>query len=97
VTVTSPAPTHVATTAAQAVPPVHTTPVVITGAGWVRTFAAGNGKPITVDGHVIGTGGSTPAKTTCGKHAIAVGSGRAHTYNVPCNNSVITVGSPDGT
>ena len=53
VTVTSPAPTHLATTAAQGVPPIHTTPVVITGAGWLRTFAAGNGKPITVDGHVI--------------------------------------------
>lgn len=62
--------------------------------GILRTFAAGTGKPISVDGRQIGYGGSGPT-TTCGKHSIAVGTGRARTYDVPCNGS-ITVGSPDG-
>lgn len=79
------------TTAVAAAPP----PPVAKADGMLQTFAAGNGKPVFVDGKQVGLGG-TRIKTTCGKHAISVGSGRAKTVDVPCTGAAITVGSPDG-
>ena len=74
---------------------VHAAPAAPRGHGFLQTFAIGHGKTITVDGKPAGVGGSH-VKVACGKHSIAVGSGRARSYDVPCNGSVITVGTPDG-
>jgi len=63
--------------------------------GAVQTWAVGNGKPIYVDGKQVGVGGAR-VKTACGKHAVAVGTGRAKTYDIPCNGAAIVVGTPDG-
>ncbi len=79
------------TTVAAAAPP----PAKPEGSGMLQTFAAGNGKPVFVDGKQVGVGG-TRIKTTCGKHSISVGSGHAKTFDVPCTGAAITVGSPDG-
>ena len=65
------------------------------GSGVLQTFAVGRGKTVYVDGRSVGVGGSH-IKTACGKHSIAVGSSKAHTYEVPCNGGTITVGTPDG-
>lgn len=65
------------------------------GSGSVRTFAAGNGKPVYVDGKQVGVGGSK-ITTACGHHMVAVGTGHARGVEIPCNGSTITVGSPDG-
>ena len=66
-----------------------------TGSGTIRTFAAGSGKAVFIDGHLAGIGPG-PLKTTCGRHSIVVGEGKARSFNVPCDGSTITVGSPDG-
>jgi hypothetical protein len=66
------------------------------GSGTIRTFAAGSGKAVFVDGHLAGIGPG-PLKATCGRHTIVVGESKARTFNVPCDGSTITVGSPDGT
>ena len=66
------------------------------GNGMLQTFAVGRGKTILVDGKSVGVGGSR-VKVACGRHSIAVGSGKARSYEVPCNGSTITVGTPDGT
>lgn len=68
-------------------------PVVRYGA--IQTFAAGNGKPVFLDGKQIGTGGSR-IKAACGKHSVSVGSGKAKTYDIPCSGTPLTVGTPDG-
>lgn len=75
--------------AAVAAPP----PVVRYGA--IQTFAAGNGKPVFLDGKQIGTGGSH-IKAACGKHSVSVGSSKAKTYDIPCSGIPLTVGTPDG-
>jgi hypothetical protein len=83
-------PTQKMTSMAAAPPPV-------VRYGAIQTFAAGAGKPVFLDGKQIGTGGSH-LKAACGKHSIAVGSGKAKTYDIPCSgNTAITVGTPDGT
>ncbi len=82
------ATTNVATNAAKP-------PVVVIGSGTLQTFAVSSGKPVFVDGKQVGVGG-THIKTTCGKHSISVGSGRARSVDVPCSGT-ITVGTPDGT
>lgn len=66
-----------------------------TGTGSLRTFAAGNGKPVYVDNRQIGWGG-TKLVAACGKHNVAVGIGKAKSVDIPCNGATITVGSPDG-
>jgi hypothetical protein len=74
----------------------HTTSVAPTQPGSIRTFAIGNGKPVYVDGKQIGVGGSK-LTTTCGRHSVSVGTGHAHSVDIPCNGTTITVGTPDGT
>lgn len=64
--------------------------------GMVQTFAIGRGQPIWVDGKRAGVGGGH-VKIACGRRSIAVGDGRARTYQVPCDGAVVTVGTPDGT
>lgn len=66
------------------------------GDGVLQTFAAGKGKPVFVDGQRVGTGG-TQITTACGRHSVAVGTGKAKSVDIPCNGSPVTVGSPDGT
>jgi hypothetical protein len=96
--VTTIAPTATAT---QKVTPSITSPQVQTQApvvryGTIQTFAVGTGKPVFLDGKQIGTGGSR-IKAACGKHAVSVGSGKAKTVDIPCNNGTpFTVGTPDG-
>ena len=65
------------------------------GTGAIRTFAAGAGKAVFVDGHLVGIGAG-PLKTACGRHSVAVGEGKARMYDIPCSGSAITVGTPDG-
>ncbi|HSQ62748.1 MAG TPA: hypothetical protein VLM85_06020, partial [Polyangiaceae bacterium] len=101
---TQPQQLHAAAVATTAPPPVahkvdeahtRTTTSATTGSGTLRTFAAGSGKAVFVDGHLAGIGPG-PLKTTCGRHSIVVGEGKARSFNVPCDGSTITVGSPDG-
>jgi hypothetical protein len=66
------------------------------GTGTIRTFAAGNGKPVYVDGKQVGYGGSK-ITTACGRHTVAVGTGHAKSVDIPCNGPTITIGTPDGT
>jgi hypothetical protein len=63
--------------------------------GTIQTFAVGAGKPVFLDGKQIGTGGSH-IKAACGKHSVSIGSGKAKTYDIPCNGTPLTVGTPDG-
>jgi hypothetical protein len=65
-------------------------------AGSLRTFAAGNGKPVYVDGKQVGFGGAK-ITTACGRHNVSVGTGHARSIDIPCNGTTITVGTPDGT
>ena len=81
--------THKVATSTVAAPP----PVVRYGT--IQTFAVGAGKPVFLDGKPIGTGGSH-IKAACGKHSVSVGMGKAKTYDIPCNGTPITVGTPDG-
>ena len=87
------APTTTATQKVTA--PVITTPAPVVRWGAIQTFAAGAGKPVFLDGKQIGTGGSR-IKAACGKHSVSVGSGKARTYDIPCNGTPLTVGTPDG-
>jgi hypothetical protein len=64
--------------------------------GSLRTFAAGNGKPVYVDGKQVGFGGAK-ITTVCGRHNVSVGTGHARSLEIPCNGTTITVGTPDGT
>jgi hypothetical protein len=64
--------------------------------GYVQTFASASGKPVFIDGTRVGSGG-TRIETTCGKHLVAVGSGKPKAVVIPCNFTSVTVGSPDGT
>ena len=73
-----------------------TTTTIAPNAGSIRTFAAGNGKPIYVDGKLVGYGGAKLA-TVCGRHLVGVGTSHAKSVDIPCNGATITVGSPDGT
>jgi len=66
------------------------------GSGTLQTFAAGRGKTILVDGKAVGVGGAY-VKVACGRHTVAVGNGRARSYEIPCNGGLVTVGTPDGT
>jgi hypothetical protein len=63
--------------------------------GALRTFAAGNGKPVYVDGKQVGFGGSK-ITTACGRHMVSVGTGHAKSVDIPCNGPTLTVGTPDG-
>jgi hypothetical protein len=66
------------------------------GNGAIRTFAAGNGKPVYVDGKQVGVGGGR-ITTACGHHMVSVGTGHARGVEIPCNGATLTVGTPDGT
>ena len=72
-----------------------TTTSASVGNGSLRTFAAGNGKPVYVDGKQVGFGGGK-ITTACGRHVVSVGTGRARSVEIPCNGPTITVGTPDG-
>jgi hypothetical protein len=97
VTVTStsavPATKRTATTTSTTTTSSSPTP---TANGTIRTFAAGNGKPVYVDGKQVGVGGGK-ITTTCGHHNVSVGTGHAKSVDIPCNGSTLTVGTPDGT
>lgn len=111
-TATTPAETPTATTAAAPTAPEALDPLVVAtpshdatthaaattphGSGTLQTFAIGRGKTIAVDGRAVGVGGSR-VKIACGRHSISVGSGKARSYEIPCNGGVVTVGTPDGT
>ena len=92
--VTIAAPTATATTHKVASSNV-ATPAPVVRYGTIQTFAVGSGKPVFLDGKQIGTGGSH-IKAACGKHSVSVGSGKAKTYDIPCNGTPMTVGTPDG-
>ncbi len=67
-----------------------------TGTGTLRTFSIAAGRPVYVDGHEVGLGGSK-ITTACGRHFVVVGGGRGKTVDIPCTGAPITVGTPDGT
>jgi hypothetical protein len=99
------APTVTATASATATTPMTTTTprvrasspsTTVSSNGSLRTFAAGNGKPVYVDGKQVGFGGSK-ITTVCGRHNVSVGTGHARSTEIPCNGPTITVGTPDGT
>jgi hypothetical protein len=91
--VTIPAPTAIATQ--KVAPTTIATQAPVVRYGTIQTFAVGAGKPVFLDGKQIGTGGSH-IKAACGKHSVSVGSGKAKTYDIPCNGTPMTVGTPDG-
>jgi len=84
---TKPAPVRAAPTTTSSTPTM----------GALRTFAVASGQPVFVDGHQVGVGGPGKLTTTCGRHTITVGAGKAKLVDVPCSGAPITVGSPDGT
>jgi hypothetical protein len=94
----TPAPTATIAPLELADPPAPKTHAVSAprGTGTLGTFAVGRGKTIYLDGKPVGVGG-TRVKVACGKHRVSVGSGKTHTYSIPCNGSLVTVGTPDGT
>jgi hypothetical protein len=67
-----------------------------TGTGALRTFSIATGRPVYVDGHEVGLGGSR-ITTACGRHFVVVGGGKGKTVDIPCTGAPITVGTPDGT
>jgi hypothetical protein len=91
VVVVTPAPT-VTATATQKTAAI--APPAVVRYGTIQTFAAGNGKPVFVDGKQVGVGGSH-MKAVCGKHSVVVGTGKARTYDIPCRGAPLTVGPPD--
>ena len=94
----TPAITVTTTATAAPVTTAPAAPIVVAAPpklGMVQTWAVGNGKPIYVDGKQVGVGGGR-VKAVCGKHSVAVGTGRAKTYDIPCNGAAIVVGTPDG-
>jgi hypothetical protein len=87
----APERTAVATTK----PPPLSTSRPPNASGSLRTFAIATGRPVYVDGHEVGVGGSK-ITTSCGRHFVVVGIGKGKLVDIPCTGTPITVGTPDG-